>query len=188
MIICLVRHGQSQANEKNILSGYYEDYPLTPLGVRQAEKVGKNLRNIKFDVVYTSKLTRAISTAYLIENNIGYKFPAWIKSENLNERNFGILGGHRMDYLRKTFGDEKINIWINSLNSIPPKGESNFQVYKRVKTFFDNEIKNIKNKNTIIVSHFTIILFLITIIEGLDLQDALNTLYIRNCDPMLFYF
>lgn len=186
MIICLVRHGQSEANEKNILSGYHEDYPLTPIGVRQAEKAGVMLRDIKFDVVYTSKLIRAISTAYLIENNIGYKFPSWIKNENLNERNYGILGGHRMDYLRSIFGEEKFNSWIYSLNSTPPKGESNFQVYKRVKTFFENEIKNRKNENIIIVSHFTITIFLITIIEGLDLQEALNTIYIRNAKPIIY--
>lgn len=186
MIICLVRHGESEANEKNILSGYYEDYPLTPKGVRQSEEAGLMLRDIKFNIVYTSKLIRAISTAYLIENNIGYKFPNWIKTENLNERNYGILGGHKMDFLKSIFGEEKLRSWIFSLNSVPPKGESNFQTFKRVKHFYEKELKNKKNENIIVVSHFTITLFLIALIEGLDLNEALEKLYIKNATPIIY--
>jgi broad specificity phosphatase PhoE len=62
--IFLVRHGETTANKAGILQGHC-DYPLTDQGVQEAGKLGKALRDIRFDVVISSDLTRAIKTTEL---------------------------------------------------------------------------------------------------------------------------
>lgn len=60
--IYIVRHGQSQANEKDLFLGH-GDMDLTELGYRQAEKTAAYLDNIHIDAIYSSDLLRAYNTA-----------------------------------------------------------------------------------------------------------------------------
>ncbi|UTR13980.1 histidine phosphatase family protein [Salipaludibacillus sp. LMS25] len=60
--IYFIRHGQSEANSKGIIQGHAE-FPLSELGVRQAELAGEWLANVKFDAIYSSDLGRAMTTA-----------------------------------------------------------------------------------------------------------------------------
>lgn len=61
MTVYIVRHGQSEANEKGFHCGQNQ-VPLTKKGEEEAENVGKLLRKIKFDKVYSSDLNRANTT------------------------------------------------------------------------------------------------------------------------------
>ena len=64
-IIYLIRHGQTEFNDKNIFRGHL-DIPLNSYGNSQAESIGKILKVINFDVIYSSPLTRAKKTAEII--------------------------------------------------------------------------------------------------------------------------
>ena len=59
MELYLVRHGQSQSN----VGIDVKDPALTETGHIQAQLAGEALKNVRFDRVYTSHLTRAIQTA-----------------------------------------------------------------------------------------------------------------------------
>lgn len=63
MEIYIVRHGESLSNigESDDL-----DSNLSPIGERQAECLGQYLKDIKFDKIYSSHLTRAVQTAAAI--------------------------------------------------------------------------------------------------------------------------
>ena len=65
--LSLVRHGQSEWNEKNLFTGW-ENPGLTDKGVIEAENAGKKLNELKisYDHFYTSVLDRAINTAEII--------------------------------------------------------------------------------------------------------------------------
>ena len=58
--LVLVRHGQSEWNLKNLFTGW-KDPDLSEQGVREAHQAGQRLkaRGYKFDVCFTSALTRA---------------------------------------------------------------------------------------------------------------------------------
>lgn len=59
MDLYIIRHGESMGN-----IGYDSDDPvLTELGHKQAELLALRLRNIKFDAILSSPLTRAVQTA-----------------------------------------------------------------------------------------------------------------------------
>lgn len=61
-VIYLVRHGESIGNKMKIALGH-TDLPLTELGVEQAEMTAKSLKDVVFDVIYSSDLKRAMQTA-----------------------------------------------------------------------------------------------------------------------------
>ena len=65
MLLFLIRHGQTTANETGTYSGQ-TDVMLTELGKAQAEAIRPVLAQYKFDRVYSSPLSRAVHTAELI--------------------------------------------------------------------------------------------------------------------------
>ncbi len=64
--LILLRHGQSEWNEKNLFTGWV-DVRLTELGRQEAQRGGELLaaEGLTPDILYTSVLTRAIQTANL---------------------------------------------------------------------------------------------------------------------------
>ena len=60
--IYIVRHGETEENKQKIMQGQL-DTQLDLEGEKQADLVAKALREIPFDVCYSSDLRRAVSTA-----------------------------------------------------------------------------------------------------------------------------
>ncbi|HHS48325.1 MAG TPA: 2,3-bisphosphoglycerate-dependent phosphoglycerate mutase, partial [Desulfurella acetivorans] len=67
--LILVRHGQSIWNDKNLFTGWV-DIPLSQKGIFEALNAGEKLSKFDIDIVYTSKLARAIETALIILSKI----------------------------------------------------------------------------------------------------------------------
>jgi 2,3-bisphosphoglycerate-dependent phosphoglycerate mutase len=67
-VVVFVRHGRTPHNNLGLFTGW-EDPHLAPDGVEDAKNAGRLLKmhGFKFDVVYTSWLTRAIETACELE-------------------------------------------------------------------------------------------------------------------------
>lgn len=63
--VYLTRHGQTEWNVQQRMQGH-QDSPLTPLGVQQAEWLGKGLREVPLDAVYASSSPRTLRTAEII--------------------------------------------------------------------------------------------------------------------------
>lgn len=64
MLLYLVRHGQSEGNKANVHQT--PDLPLSPEGREQAEFLAKRLKDINFDLIYSSPITRAKQTVEII--------------------------------------------------------------------------------------------------------------------------
>ena len=69
MRIYIIRHGQTELNNRQLLQGR-SDYPLNTAGIAQAEKAGERLRGVSFDHVFTSPLRRAVQTAEIVAPGI----------------------------------------------------------------------------------------------------------------------
>ncbi|MET0743117.1 MAG: 2,3-bisphosphoglycerate-dependent phosphoglycerate mutase, partial [Microvirga sp.] len=71
-LLVLARHGQSDWNLKNLFTGW-KDPGLTDLGVTEAREAGQRLKamGIRFDVAFTSVLSRAQETCRLMLEEIG---------------------------------------------------------------------------------------------------------------------
>lgn len=90
--IFIARHGQNEDNVNGILNGH-RDLPLTDLGRKQAQELGKAIKDagLTFDAVYCSPLSRAQETAEIVSEIAGLPEP--IPQNNLIERDFGVMTG-----------------------------------------------------------------------------------------------
>lgn len=92
--VILIRHAQSQWNLENRFSGW-ADPPLTSAGEQEAEAAGKLLKQLgcRFDLAYTSRLQRAITTLDLILSTMSHPEIPVYRDWRLNERHYGHLQG-----------------------------------------------------------------------------------------------
>ena len=63
--IWFVRHAQSEYNKKKLFTGWH-DPELTEHGIHIAHELKEELYGIKFDMVFSSPLKRAFSTAKIL--------------------------------------------------------------------------------------------------------------------------
>ena len=154
--LILVRHGQSEWNEKNLFTGW-ENPGLTKKGTDEAKHAGLliNDLDIKFDHLFTSVLDRAKLTGEIILENINQKDLDSIENKALNERFYGDLQGLNKDECRQKWGAEQVQIWRRSYDTPPPNGESLKDVVNRVSPYFTKIIKPyiLDKKNVLIVAH-----------------------------------
>ena len=69
--VYIVRHGETDSNKQKIIQGHL-DTILNSEGERQADLVAKALKNIPFNIVYSSDLKRAMGTAKrILEHHSG---------------------------------------------------------------------------------------------------------------------
>lgn len=151
--LIILRHGQSIWNLENRFTGE-TDIDLSTYGEAEAKQAGILLKNYKIEIAFTSVLKRAIHTLSIVLKVIDKKIPV-VKSEALNERNYGDLQGLNKTETAKKFGLEQVQIWRRSFNSNPPNGESLKDTFDRTIPYYLKEIEpQLKaNKNVLIVAH-----------------------------------
>ena len=86
-VIVIIRHGKTQHNKLGLFTGW-EDAPLADEGIEEAIAAGRNLKKhgFEFDVVYTSWLSRALETAWLVLDELDSLWLPIVKTWRLNER------------------------------------------------------------------------------------------------------
>lgn len=155
-ILVLVRHGQSEWNLLNLFTGW-KDPDLTELGVKEATAAGVRLKALgyKYDIAFTSVLTRAQHTLRLILEQIGQPDLQTIRDQALNERDYGELTGLNKDDARKKWGEEQVHIWRRSFDVPPPGGESLKNTAERTLPYFNAEIlpRVLKGENVLVAAH-----------------------------------
>jgi 2,3-bisphosphoglycerate-dependent phosphoglycerate mutase len=119
--LVLIRHGQSDWNQKNLFTGW-TDVDLTAQGREEARQAGRTLSaaGLRFDIAFTSVLTRAIRTLWLVLDEM--QLP-WIPVENswrLNERHYGSLQGLDKAETTAKYGEAQVKIWRRSYDIPPP--------------------------------------------------------------------
>lgn len=108
--VVMVRHGESEWNDKNLFTGWY-DAQLTPKGIAEAEQAGLTLRKKKycFDIAFTSVLTRAIETLDTILAMTNQKGIPVRRTWRLNERHYGALTGLNKQETAAKYGEDKVS-------------------------------------------------------------------------------
>ncbi|MFA3760257.1 2,3-diphosphoglycerate-dependent phosphoglycerate mutase [Yersinia sp. 2544 StPb PI] len=119
--LVLVRHGESQWNNENRFTGWY-DVDLSEKGRGEAQAAGKLLKDegFAFDFAYTSVLKRAIHTLWSVLDELDQ---AWLPTEKtwkLNERHYGALQGLDKSETAAKYGDEQVKLWRRGFAITPP--------------------------------------------------------------------
>lgn len=186
--LVLVRHGQSEWNEKNLFTGW-KDPGLTEKGVEEAKSAGIQLRTegFQFDVMFTSDLLRAQKTGEIILKELGVTNLPVVKNQALNERDYGDLSGLNKDEAREKWGDEQVHIWRRSFDTPPPGGESLKGTAERVLPYFKKEIlpQLLEGKNILIAAHGNSLRSLVMELDQLTKEQVVK-LEIATGDPIYY--
>lgn len=168
--LVLVRHGESEWNAKNVWTGL-TDIGLTQKGRDEATKAGEALKDISFDVAFTSPLSRAKETLKIIRSNLFTK-----ESPALNERDYGIYTGKNKLEIKQALGEEEFLKLRRGWDYPIPNGESLKQVYARVVPYYENEILPLlkAGKNVLVSAHGNSLRALIKYLDNISDEDIAN--------------
>lgn len=187
-LLVLVRHGQSEWNEKNLFTGW-RDPGLTEQGKAEAKEAGEALKKAgyEFDVSYTSNLSRAQETNRLMLAELGQSGIEIVKNEALNERDYGDLSGLNKDDAREKWGEEQVHIWRRSYDVPPPGGESLKMTAERVLPYFDKEIlpRVLKGERVLVAAHGNSLRALVMQLDKLN-QEQVIALNIATGAPIVY--
>lgn len=137
-----VRHGETNYNVDKLLNDDpKQNVYLTPRGIEQSRTLADKLKDKKIEIIFVSELKRTAETATII--NTSHHAPIRVDSR-INDRKTGFEGKHVVEFYRAIETD----IFNKKING----GES-FQEEKiRIHSFL-NEIKNMPQSSTLVVTH-----------------------------------
>jgi len=173
----LVRHGQSDWNNKNLFTGW-ENPDLTSKGIDEAHATGLLLKKQSkiYSYLFTSLLDRAINTANIIIEELDLNGINVVRDEALNERDYGELTGLNKDDAREKWGEDQVHIWRRSFDIPPPGGESLKDTADRVIPYYENKILPLlfEDNNILVSAHGNSLRALVMHIEGLSPEEILQ--------------
>ena len=192
-LLVLVRHGQSDWNLKNLFTGW-KDPDLTAQGIAEAKSAGQRLKalNLRFDLAFTSALTRAQHTCRLILDEMGQSQIPVTRDQALNERDYGDLSGLNKDDARKKWGEDQVHLWRRSYDVPPPAGESLKDTVARVLPYYCQTIlpQVLNGKHVLVAAHGNSLRALVMVLDGLspqtipsmELETGIPLIYRLNAD------
>ena len=196
--LILLRHGNSTWNQENRFTGWV-DVDLSDQGRTEAKRAGQLLAEsgLKPDLLYTSRLKRAINTANIA---LAEAERSWIdvkRDWRLNERHYGDLQGKDKAETLAQYGPEQFQIWRRSFDVPPPpiSDESEFSQVKderyadlganipkteclkdvliRMMPLWENEISKdlIAGKTVLVTAHGNSLRALVKHLDGVSDED-----------------
>ena len=196
--LILLRHGNSTWNQENRFTGWV-DVDLSDQGRTEAKRAGQLLAEsgLKPDLLYTSRLKRAIHTANIA---LAEAERSWIdvkRDWRLNERHYGDLQGKDKAETLAEYGPEQFQIWRRSFDVPPPpisdeseysqakderyaelganipKTECLKDVLVRMMPLWDNEISKdlIAGKTVLVTAHGNSLRALVKHLDGVSDED-----------------
>lgn len=183
MKLYIIRHGETEWNKLKKLQGQ-SDVPLNDYGRELAQITGDALKEVQFDVVYASPLSRAYETAKII---VGGREVEVQTDERLKEISFGIAEGKES----ATLGEDFANFFFAPEKFVPlEKGESYADVLKRAGAFFEDVITPLRNtdKTVLIVAHGAMNKAIMNYFKKIDIKDFWKGEFQSNCCVNIYEF
>jgi broad specificity phosphatase PhoE len=172
-VIYLIRHAETGFNRDGRVQGHSESN-LSPLGVKQARRVGRRLGYVEFVAAYASPSTRTMDTARLALGKADI-----VPREGLREIRLGDWEGQKADELRKRYPRE-VERWFHSPMAVRiPGAETVGQFRRRVVREMNRIRKEHPAGEIAVVTHAGVICAYLTSVLGMSLDD-LWSFKIRN--------
>jgi broad specificity phosphatase PhoE len=150
--VIFIRPGETQWNRLGRWQGQVA-IPLNDHGKMQAKRLARFIRPIGLQALYTSDLYRAVETAAVLEEILGFPFTT---DPRLRERHIGLWQGLTVDEVQAWYPQAYQSLRSNPDNYQIEGGESREVVSVRMKAAFDEIVA--KPHDIIgIVSHTTAI-------------------------------
>ena len=139
----VIRHGRTVWNEKHITQGWSQNR-LSKFGVEQVKLAAESLKDVNFDIIFSSPLMRTMQTTNIINKFHNVKV---VRDNRLIEDNKGMFTG-------KT--DKQITQEVWDLYNKNPKLcglESGEEIFARVQDFLKDLKEKYSDKKVLIVTH-----------------------------------
>ena len=153
MLLYVLRHGVTRWNKLKKVQGTM-DIPLAPEGIELAEKTGKALRDVPFDICFTSPLTRARQTAQCV---LGDREIPVIEDKRIQEIDFGVLEGTQFKDAQGKIVSREMEIFFEDpLNfKRQQNGENISDILKRTREFWIEKTTDpaLADKTVLVSSH-----------------------------------
>ncbi len=184
--LVLVRHGESEWNAKSLWTGW-KDVELTDKGRKQARAAANIIKDLKFDICFTSDLKRAKETWDEIKKIIKTSSIPVISDKALNERDYGDLTGKNKWKIKEEYGEEQFLKWRRGWDTPPPHGESLKDVYTRVMPYYKTQIlpQLEQGKNCIMVAHGNSLRALVKYLENIP-DNIISYLELKLGEPYVY--
>ena len=167
MKVYLVRHGEVNHNLYKLYNR--EDEYLNETGIKQAEELREKIKNIEYDFIISSPLSRARQTADII--NVDNK--NIVIDDRLKERDPGSLSGQPLEVTnREEYWNYYATIQYGTSENIK-------EFFNRVYNFLD-ELKTKDYKNVLRVAHSGVSKAFSGYFNGIDNGKFLNR-GLKNC-------
>jgi broad specificity phosphatase PhoE len=178
-VLYLLRHGATAANlaRPEWLQGQRRDLPLTPLGVRQAERTRDLLTPYPLVQCYCSPLLRAVQTATVVAAPHGLK-PQPLAA--LIECDVGRWEGLSWEEIRRTDAQAYARFQADPAQAGYPGGESFAQVQQRVMACLEELFQRHTGQAFLVVSHHVVNRIYLASLLGLPLRQA-RQVRLDNC-------
>ncbi len=172
--LIIIRHAESEWNTVGRYQGLL-DPELTERGREQAELLGRELKKLGLDVLYTSPLKRTFETAKIVGKHLGIE-P--VPDDRIKEIDHGRWSGLLVEEVKERFPEE-FETWIrNPEKASFEGGESLREVMERVSDFLREVREKHEGKRVGIVSHTVPIRCMLCSLLGIGLSHF----WIFGCD------
>lgn len=187
--LALVRHGTSEYNTKGLWAGW-DNPKLTEEGKREIEKAAKTIKDINFDIGFTSPLIRHFMTLEIVKKVLKKNDMPAVISDSLLERNYGDYTGKNKWEIQKKIGKAEFLKLRRSWDYPVPNGETLKDVYNRIVPYYnENVLPQLKaGKNVLISSSGNALRTLIKYLENISdeniskLEIAPGEVYLYKID------
>ncbi len=172
----VVRHGESDANQRQIISDRLVDHALTKRGIQQAEETAQNLRDEKIDLIISSTRQRAEQTGQVINE---FHNADIILTDDLIERDYGVFSGVSKPEASTIMANEGFD-WLNI-----PESETAKELDLRVSRVVELVLKDHAGKSILISTHEDVIRSFFRVLEGKTEVESMS-LKVENSQPYIF--
>ena len=191
MEVFVVRHGKTDWNKECKFQGA-QDIPLNEEGRAAAVKLAERLKDVPFDEIFSSPLSRAYETACIISTGSLSLSKGVLKIDLLKEISFGEGEGvpfdkwMNTDEPRKYFFDEPAKY-------VPPKGGETFESgIERMAEFVHTVLEPYYNKNPdariMVVAHGAILAALMCVLEKRGVEHFWGNGLKGNCEETIYTY
>ena len=143
-----IRHGKTLWNLEGRFQGASGDSPLLEKSIETLKQLGQYLQEIPFDVIYSSDLPRAVTSAQIIQSQLKDSCPLQ-KTSLLREWQLGKLEGAKFATLKAIYPEQMYALRSNlaKFDSTMFGAESVYQTTQRtinfVKSLQDQEFEHV---------------------------------------------
>ena len=181
MNIYFIRHGETDWNKVRKLQGQI-DIPLNEFGRQLAVETAPALKDISFDIVFTSPLGRAKETMEIV---LGGRDVKVVEDERIMEMGFGIYEGYYCKGENFNIPDPEFHYFYDAPEKYkaPQNGEDFFMISARLEQFLQQVLsdKELQDKTILISTHGAALCGLLRLIKKRPMREYWGNGVHKNC-------